>query len=115
MIELVLSPAIYDVVSERIRQQEVEGWTAEHDDGHTKGELARAGAAYAIHAGYTDAVRKERTEKWNNQPPMVWPRQWDRAWWKPKDRRSDLVRAAALLIAEIERLDRAERDRRGNA
>jgi hypothetical protein len=27
-------------------------------------------------------------------------------WWKPKDRRRDLVRAAALIIAEIERLDR---------
>lgn len=37
---------------------------------------------------------------------VLWP--WDREWWKPKDRRRNLVRAAALLIAEIERLDRAE-------
>jgi hypothetical protein len=27
--------------------------------------------------------------------------------WKPEDRRRDLIRAAALLVAEIERLDRA--------
>jgi hypothetical protein len=35
----------------------------------------------------------------------VWP--WSREWWQPKDRRRDLVRAGALIVAEIERLDRA--------
>lgn len=40
------------------------------------------------------------------QPGYNWPRSWSRAWWKPKNPRRDLVRAAALLIAEIERLDR---------
>ena len=34
----------------------------------------------------------------------AWP--WDSGWWKPKNRRHDLVRAAALVVAEIERLDR---------
>jgi hypothetical protein len=33
-----------------------------------------------------------------------WP--WEDKWWKPKDRRRDLVRAGALIVAEIERLDR---------
>src|SRR5690242_14227731 len=35
---------------ERIRQIEEEGWTAEHDENHQEGELARAAAAYALHA-----------------------------------------------------------------
>jgi len=36
---------------------------------------------------------------------------WAREWWKPKDRRRDLIRAAALIVAEIERLDHALRMR----
>lgn len=36
----------------------------------------------------------------------VWP--WDESWWKPTNRRRDLVKAGALILAEIERLDRAE-------
>ena len=31
---------------------------------------------------------------------------WSKDWWKPKDKRRDLIRAAALIVAEIERLDR---------
>lgn len=31
---------------------------------------------------------------------------WATEWFKPKDDRYNLVRAAALLLAEIERLDR---------
>lgn len=32
---------------ERQRQIEVEGWTAEHDNAHPNGELAKAAACYA--------------------------------------------------------------------
>jgi len=35
----------------------------------------------------------------------TWP--WAEKWWKPKNERRDLVKAAALILAEIERLDRA--------
>ena len=35
---------------------------------------------------------------------LGWP--WNEAAWKPKDARRDLVRTAALIVAEIERLDR---------
>jgi hypothetical protein len=38
----------------------------------------------------------------------LWPSKWAEHWFKPKDPRRDLVRAAALCIAEIERLDRAD-------
>lgn len=33
-----------------------------------------------------------------------WP--WDAKWWKPKNTRRDLVRAGALIVAELERMDR---------
>jgi hypothetical protein len=39
--------------------------------------------------------------------PEAWPENWSATWWKPKDRRQDLVRAGALVISEIERIDRA--------
>ena len=42
--------AEHDVLAERRRQVEAEGWTPEHDDAHDDGSLALAGAAYAVHA-----------------------------------------------------------------
>jgi hypothetical protein len=35
----------------------------------------------------------------------IWP--WDRAYWKPRGPRNNLVKAGALILAEIERIDRA--------
>lgn len=92
---LVLSgaPAGRDVLAERQRQISAEGWTPEHDDKHTDGELAAAAACYA-----------NPIQVRSGGVPSAWP--WDRKWWKPRDRRSDLVRAGALILAEIERLDR---------
>lgn len=81
------------VLAERRRQVEAEGWTPEHDDQHTDGEMADAAALYA-------SLRVRHITGF-----ATWP--WDAKWWKPKDRRSDLVRAGALILAEIERLDRA--------
>jgi len=82
-----------DIVAERRRQIEEEVWSAEHDDEHKAGELAKAAAAYALFA-------------WSDRtlPPQFWP--WDASWWKPKNPRRDLVRAGALIAAEIDRLDR---------
>lgn len=91
------SQAEADVLDERERQVCVERWSAEHDDQHTDGSLVLAAVCYA-----TFAVRPF-VNIWN-----LWPRSWSPDWWKPKDPRRDLVRAAALIIAEIERLDRAE-------
>ncbi len=92
-----LSQASIDVIEERRRQQEKEGWTPEHDDQHSKGELATAAACYA---GFSDAYPN------CGQPPFFWP--FEGAWWKPSNYRRDLVKAAALILAEIERIDRAE-------
>jgi NTP pyrophosphatase (non-canonical NTP hydrolase) len=97
-------PALDDIAAERQRQIEVEGWTPEHDDTHDRRELARAAACYAVghmvEQELRDPVSTRRVFK-----RSLWP--WSPDWWKPKDRRRDLVRAGALIVAEIERLDRA--------
>ena len=85
--------AIGDVMDERHRQISAEGFTIEHDDKNGGHALTRAAAAYALNGAYP-----------SDDPPWFWP--WDRKWWKPKDERRDLVRAAALLIARIEQIDR---------
>ncbi len=92
---------IAEIRAERDRQILDEGWTPEHDDTHSKGEMALAAGCYALNAAperFADGV-----------VPIFWP--WAREWWKPKSRRRDLVRAAALIVAEIERMDRATVER----
>lgn len=101
-----LSDAAVDVLSERWRQVSSEGWTPEHDDEHDRGEMALAAAAYAGNAGTAmlDETRDIVSAHMYAKSRDLWP--WDRQLWKPKSVRRDLVRAAALIIAEIERLDR---------
>lgn len=99
----VSSAAERDVLAERRRQVEAEGWTPEHDDQHEGGELADAAACYAATAA--GAV-------WGETVPSMWP--WARSWWKPRSAREDLVRAGALILAEIERLDRAALEGKAN-
>ena len=89
-----MTKAADDVIAERERQKTVEGWSESHDDSHTHGELALAASAYAEHAAKGGLYGEDR-----------WP--WGKRLWKPRDCRSDLVRAGALILAEIERLDRA--------
>lgn len=89
--DAAVAASVADVVAERERQKAVEGWTPEHDDEHKDGELARAAACYALGT----PVRHK------------WP--WGAEWWKPGDRRRNLVKAGALILAEIDRLDRAAR------
>lgn len=79
------------IVAERERQVTAEGYTPEHDTDHKPGELAQAGACYAMEHGPDEQVRAV---------PLDWP--WDREWWKPKGIERDLVRAGALLAAEVD-------------
>lgn len=99
-----MTQAARDVLAERRRQIEAEGWTPEHDDAHAKGEMAQAAACYANHAPARYADHRIYVDP-RITVPIRWP--WARKWWKPADRRRDLVKAAALILAEIERLDRA--------
>lgn len=89
--------AARDILTERRRQIEAEGWAPEHDDEHGAGEMALAAACYALNAAGCGC-----------EVARNWP--WDRSWWKPSTPRRDLVKAGALILAEIERLDRAADD-----
>ena len=77
---------------ERREQMTREQWSDVHDDTHRRGELARAAACYAL----VDLPIKGRPR---------WP--WSCDWWKPKSRLRNLIRAGALIAAEIDRLVRA--------
>lgn len=106
-IELVLA----EICSERIRQIKVEGYAQAHDDEHDRGELALAAGTYALASTRIDDPG-DTNEGFGVSSPE------DRiedvlAWW-PIDwmfhiahRRRMLVKAGALIVAEIERLDRA--------
>lgn len=104
---------IDEISAERQRQIEVEGWTPDHDDEHTDGSLADAAASYAAtRPGFTSRTeeipsRGESIVSRTARVPRIWPKSWSIDWWKPKIRRRNLVKAGALIVAEIERLDRA--------
>jgi hypothetical protein len=103
--------AARDVLAERRRQVEVEGWTPARDDGYTDYSLARAAATYAIAATVDRADRAvmddPNTCGITAELRRLWPASWLPEWLKPKSRRADLVKSGALILAEIERLDRA--------
>ncbi len=89
------------IAAERRRQVDVEGWTPEHDVEHYEDDLALAAACYAlpplpVGRGYGE-----------DRPPFMWP--WSARWWKPTphDRVRELVKAGALIAAEIDRLQAA--------
>ncbi|MFM0595359.1 hypothetical protein [Paraburkholderia dilworthii] len=109
-----ISDAARDVLAERRRHVEVEGWAQEHDDQHNAGMLAVSAACYALHAAAglssTDSAYWSRT--FAKTAGELW--QFDVEWWKPSTTRRDLVKAGALILAEIERLDRDPGDESGN-
>lgn len=101
------SKALIDVMNERQRQQDAEGWTPEHDDEHSERQLERAATCYVWAASLPTLHREYYAGKnWGRAGIFrsLWP--WEWRWWKPTDRRRDLVKAAALILAAIERLDR---------
>lgn len=90
-----LSNAVQSVIAERQRHQSAEGWTPEHDDQYSKSQLLWASSCYVLNAIHPF-----------NRIPFDWP--WTPEWWKPTNPRRDLVKAGALILAEIERIDRQE-------
>lgn len=83
------------VFNERFRQVRIEEWSPGHDDEHINGELRDAGIAYAMACD----------ERAGDDVSNVWP--WDAGWWKPSENPiRNLAKAAALFIAEIDRLIR---------
>ncbi|HEJ8168715.1 hypothetical protein [Serratia marcescens] len=96
-----ITQAIRDVISERQRQRD-QGRDDVHDDGYIDGVLALGGAAYAISGAGFNCVGSYRRRAKN-----LWP--FPLETFNPAgnvNRRADLVRAAAMIIAEIDRIDR---------
>jgi hypothetical protein len=115
-VRVPISPAMLAVMAERQRQRDVEGWTDKHDDEHAAGELARAGACYALaDCGALATVGVQLADRPGRDGAAavkvfafdLW--RWSSDWWKPVDRRRNLVKAGALILAEIERHDRNRR------
>ncbi len=106
---------IDEIAAERLRQVE-KGWTAEHDDEHDRGELAQAAASFTLRAiaRYGDfpiyagiglaPLRTSHNCGWIGLGGLIWPFREEFPY--DDDKRRRLVKAAALIVAEIERLDR---------
>lgn len=102
-----VTAAAADVLAERQRQVTAEGWSPKHDDQYKNTELAFAASCYAFHAAAATWDLEDDGIPYDIHPvPKQWP--WDPSWWKPTDARRDLVKAGALILAEIERIDRAD-------
>ncbi|AJO81744.1 hypothetical protein TO66_16160 [Pseudomonas sp. MRSN 12121] len=93
--------SLQSVLAERIRQIQIHCFYPEQDEEFVDGDLAIAAACYATEA----FVQATETEGAMRIVPESWP--WMAVTWRPKDQRRNLVKAGALILAEIDRLDRA--------
>lgn len=91
----IVSRGVSLIGAERARQIQAEGYTPAHDHDHEDGSLAMAAAVYA-----------EKSTDFNGKrfPRLVgWP--WRDEDFKPTTRLACLVKAGALIAAEIDRLE----------
>lgn len=113
-----LSIAENDVLAERARQITEEKFPAEWDDLYRNKELERAAACFALYGTIPSPLRAhfERVGLGMASSDEIaaytifrlWPFKW--SWWKPENPRRALVKAGALILAAIERIDRAARE-----
>lgn len=108
-----MARAIGDIAAERDRQRRVLDYDDRRDDGHTAGQLASGAAMYAYASTLSDAARDyTRTARTDQDGSVIfinmlrhlWPSNWKPPTWH--DRRQQLVKAGAMIVAEIERIDR---------
>ena len=84
-----MGPGVELIARERVRQMEGEGFQGERDDQYVYGELATAAMAYLA------------------EEKALWPPMWDLSWFKLGTIMRNLVKAGALLAAELDRRARA--------
>lgn len=109
----LILPGIMLIDAERRRQIESENWTPEHDDEHECGEMAMAAACYATPTILYEVEQRANAVTFSDP----WP--WDDCWDKrphegnvlldnklesPEKRIRQLIKAGALIAAEIDRL-----------
>lgn len=85
---------LMEVARERAKQIS-KGFDASQDDLYTTDELPRAAIVYALKGNGVETMLGRKIYPWNKQT------------FKDDGPRANLIKAAALLVAEIERLDRA--------
>lgn len=84
--------ALLVVQNERLRQISDKGYDYAHDDKFQEGQLARAAAAYALPSSRF------------SEAPSFWP--WQEHQFNPQSHCQNLIRAGALVVAELERIER---------
>ena len=93
----------YCIVTERQRQINDEGYDKKHDMHHSPKEFVNAAIAYAIYEDEAYVNCDENVTCYEK----LWP--WEKQYFKPKDKKRNLIKAGALIAAAIDRLN-AERD-----
>lgn len=93
-----------EIARERRRQIDEEGWTPEHDAENKRRELIKAASCYLGICGWEGDEGYMALVYDDRYPRIIgWP--WDASWWKPSDDPiRNLVKAGALIAAEIDRL-----------
>jgi len=103
------NPAVHRVLTERIRQIQQHGYDSDHDDDHACDEIAALATYYAMppSARYWDATS---TGYGGTLGEAILPEGWTARPWDGEEagRIRELEKAGALIIAELERLHRAE-------
>jgi hypothetical protein len=94
-----------DVFAER-KKQRGKGFTEQHDDKHKKFQLTEAAIAYCLATVNAQNFQGFKVNLGAAVPTAVWP--WKLTEWNPKDTKQNLLRAAALIVAELERIKRIE-------
>ena len=118
------------IAKERRRQIEKEGWTAEHDDEHADGSLALAAVCYATPVKLYERAGLLAGLAFVDPWPESWDTKWDKRYCYGENREGEdndggntlpdpetyseeerldlLVKAGALIAAEIDRRTRAQ-------
>jgi hypothetical protein len=91
--------ALADVLAERVRQIDEEGFTLEHDRGHHPGSLALASGSYIN----TAIDQLFGTHHLPTEKPDTWP--WQREAWRPGTARENLIKGLAIGLAVLDRID----------
>lgn len=108
-VRMLLDRALEAAAVERARQVHELGYTAEHDDEHDKGELARAAAWYALPVNFLDECGPDAAAAYAGLWPLDWSVPESVPDPTPAQRKRELEKAIGLLAAEWDRLDRVER------
>ena len=107
------------IAAERDRQVSELGYTVEHDAGHDAGDLPFAAVVYAapmavylLRVQEHDAIHPDHGDGGRIEWVEPWPVDWDRTpkATTPEGRIRELVKAGALIAAEIDRLSQDVQD-----